>query len=96
MSDQQHTLDAVNQALRDLGDQFAAGQVSRSDYRRLRRQLVAEASGDDPEHDNGPPTGRHPPIKTQTDTRLRFWLVPLLLALFGLGGLLALGWFVQS
>lgn len=92
--DQQLTLDAVNQALKDLGDRFAAGEVTRADYRRLRRQLVAEVSGEDPDTDDGPPTGRHPPIKTQTDRRLRFWMVPLLLAVMGLGGVLALIWFL--
>lgn len=92
--ERQLTLDAVNHALKDLGDRFMAGEVTRADYRRLRRQLVAEASGDNPPADDGPPTGRHPPIKTQTDTRLWFWMVPLLLALLGLGGFLALAWFV--
>lgn len=92
--DRQLTLDAVNSALKDLGDRFVAGEVTRADYRRLRRQLVAEATGEDAEADDGPPTGRHPPVRTRTDTRVWFWLVPLFLALLGIGGLFALAWFV--
>lgn len=85
------TLNAVNSALRDLGGRFAAGEISRSEYRRLRRQLVAEVTGDAP-GDDDEPTGRHAALGEPNGARTWMWLIPLALALIGLGGLAALIW----
>jgi hypothetical protein len=94
MSDAQRqvTLDAVNRALKDLGDRFAAGEVPRDEYRTLRRQLVAEATGENGISEEEMPTGRHPAVKG--DSKILFWLIPLALALVGVGGLLAFVWYL--
>ena len=85
-TDREQTLEAVNQALRDLGRRFAAGELDRGEFRRLRRALVAEAAGDEaPPTDDEPPTGRHPAINA--DSRLWSRWLPLALA----GGVLLAG-----
>lgn len=89
MSVDEQRIQAANRELRRLGEQFAAARLDHEQYRQSRRQLIAEALGESPAAEA---TVRTPALEENEPEKFSrwFWLVPVILAVIGLGGVIGL------